>query len=215
MTTYSKITVDSINPEGFKGLPVAQLRQTITRSLPKVQVTSSLKKSIYSDAELDITSNDYVETRVSWMEVKKGATVESVQADLDKFPKAKLIRFLASSIILDDNQARVAKQGLSNTDTSKSLDSFNEKYGFPAGTAWSTEHLAFFLNNIADRQVVRKGGEGADKDEIVMFNGKQQFRRIELDPDGGEDVDNRITEEVKVQKEIVMAPANTTSKVAA
>lgn len=204
-TTFSKITVDSID-KSFKGdLMQAQLRQTVTRSLPKSKISNSLADSIYSNADLGIASNDYNEVRVAWMYVSKDATVESVQVDLDKFPKAKLRRFLASQIILSDDQQNVYANGLSGDQ----LESFNTKYGIAAGTPWGAEHVKFFLNNIADRQVVRYGEGNADgkpADEVVLFNGKQQFRRIELSATGAEDVDMRIKTEVKTIEDIELAP---------
>lgn len=216
-TTFSKIKVDSISDSaklGKDGKPLrqAQLRQTVTRSLPSTRVTNSLKGNIYDNAALGITSNDYEEVRVAWMEVPKTATVESVQADLDKFTQAKLYRILSSQIILSDDQINVYKIGLSGA----ALESFNEKYGIKTGTAWSEEHVKFFLNNIANRQVVRYGEgnpEGKPADEIVSFNGKQQFRRVELAEFGAEDIDMRATVEVKSIEDIELAPANT-SKVA-
>lgn len=208
MKSYGKITVDSINPKGLKGMPEAQIRQVVTTSLPSTRTTNNIKGSLYSDAELGITSNDFDEVRVAWIPVPVGATVASVQADLDKSPIKQLVRFLASQIILSDDQMNVANNGLRNTATSKALDSFNEKYGIAAGTEWGKDHLKFFLNAIADRQVVRKGGTGTDANEIVLYGtpGKQQFRRIEFPPVPMEDVDTRITTEVVDIQPISMAP---------
>lgn len=206
MKNYNRITVDSINPKGLKGMPEAQIRQVVTTSLPSTRTTNNIKGSLYSDAELGITLNDFDEVRVAWIPVPVGATVESVQADLDKSAIKQLVRFLSSQIILSDDQMNVAKNGLRNTATSNALDSFNEKYGIAKGTEWGEQHLKFFLNAVAERQVVRKGGIGADANEIVLFNGKQQFRRIEFPPIPMEDVDARITVEVTDLKPIKMAP---------
>lgn len=206
MKTYSKITVDSINPKGLKGMPEAQIRQTVTTSLPSKRTSNNLSGSLYSDAELGITANNFDEVRVAWIPVKADSTIASVQADLDKSPIKQLVRYLASSIILSDDQMNVYKNGLRNTATSNALDSFNEKYGIAAGTPWGEEHVKFFLNAVANRQVVRKGGEGADKDEVVLFNGKQQFRRIEFPPVPTDDIDTRITQEVVDIENVELAP---------
>lgn len=205
MTTYSKITVDSVDASLKAGLMQAQLRQTVTRSLPSARVSNSLKDTIYSDAELGIKATDFDEVRVAWIEVPVGSTTATVQAQLDKFPNAKLRRFLASNIITSDDQESVAKTGLSGA----ALESFNTKYGIAAGSEWSAEHLKFFLNAIAERQVVRYGEgntDGKSADAIVPYSGKAQYRRIEFSKDGEEDVDMRIAQEVNTMKNLELAP---------
>lgn len=206
MKSYGKITVDSINPKGLKGMPEAQIRQVVTTSLPSTRTTNNIKGSLFTDDELGIKSNDFDEIRVAWIPVRAKDTVETVQAALDASPIKKLVRFLSSAIILSDDQISVVKNGLRNTETSKALDSFNEKYGIPVGTAWGPDHLKFFLNAVATRQLVRKGGDGVDKDEAVLFNGKQQYRRVEFPPVPMEDVDHRTVVELREVEELDLAP---------
>lgn len=204
--SFSKITVDSITDSLKAGLKQAQLRQTVTRSLPSARVSNSLKGNIYSNTQLGITANDYEEVRVAWMEVPANATVASVTKDLEAYPEARLVRFLSSTPILSDDQILVAKNGLRGP----ALTDFNTKYGIIAGTAWGIDHVKFYLNNIAERQVIRYGEgntEGKPANELVLSSdGKQQFRRVEFNPEAIADVDNRVTVEVKEFKSIDLAP---------
>lgn len=197
MIKYGKIKVDSIGDSFKDGLQQAQLRQVVVRELPKARTGNSIKDSLFSTEELGIENNVYEEVRVAWQEVKKGITKEEVQAKVNSFPNAKLRRFLASSPILSDDQELVIKNGL----TGAALESFNEKYNIPAGTVWDNEHVKHFVNNIASRQVVKD----TITNEIVMFNGKYQFRRIELSVEGLEDLDARTTTEVKSIEDIELS----------
>lgn len=197
MTKYGKITVDSIGDSFKDGLQQAQLRQVVIRELPKARTGNSIKDSLFSTEELGIENNVYEEVRVAWTDVKEGMSITEVEAKIATFPNAKLRRFLASSPILSDDQELVMRNGL----TGAALESFNAKYDIPAGTVWDSEHIKHFVNNIASRQVVRE----TDTQTIVMFNGKPQFRRIELSVEGLEDLDARTTTEVKSIEDIELS----------
>lgn len=211
-TTVSKVSVDKVEKSIKEGLGQAQVRQIISKIYPKAKVSNNLKGQFFSNEELNIADGkEFSEERVAWIEVPLAFTKEQTQAHLDKnFPEMTLYKVLSDSPILSDDQVQVAKNGLQG----EALESFNAKYQIPTGTAWGELHLKFFFNNIADRQAVRYGEGNADNkpaDELVLYNDKIQYRRVEAAISKKEDIDLRKPE-VAVTESIEMAPAKSEVK---
>lgn len=206
-TTVSKVTVDKVEPSLKAGLAQAQVRQVLSKVYPKAKVSNNLKDQFFSNEELAIADGKaYSEERVAWIEVPEKFTKEQTEAHLNKnFPEMTLYKVLSSTPILSDDQEQVLKNGLSGD----ALTSFNTKYGIAEGTVWGEQHLKFFIAAIVDRQVVRYGEgneEGKPADEVVLYNGKQQFRRVEASVSKRSDIDLRKPE-IAVTENIEMAPS--------
>lgn len=195
-TTVSKIAVDSIGTSlKSDELGQAQIRQTITRSYDAIQTSNSLKDALFSPEELGIKSQDYIENRVTWVDCAKDATIEDIAKQLAKFPDARIVKMLSSTPILSDTQENVYKNGLRDTETSKSFTDFITKNALIGKTEWDKECSDLFLAQIKERQLVRYGEnntEGKPADEPVLYNGKHQYRILTFSTTAKPDVDMRI-----------------------
>lgn len=181
--TFEPIVVDSIYEGKYQkeGTVTAQLKQTVVTlaTYPTKSVVSSLQNNIFGTEEFGFQSQEYTskETRVAWINVPVGSTIESVTAKLKEFPKARLYRVLSNKPILSDIQEYAVKQGTTSVDI------------------------------IADRQVVRypKGSENEGK--LILSNGKPQYREVFFHTDGLADMDSRdadpantfVTEAIKAE----------------
>jgi hypothetical protein len=206
-TTVSTITVDNVEPSFKAGLGQAQVRQIISKVYPKAKVGNSLKDAFFTNSELGIDNGaSYDEVRVAWVEVPGTMTKEEAQDYFNaNFPDMTLYKILSNSPILSDDQIQVLNNGLRG----EALISFNTKYELPTDTAWSETHVKLFQKAIVERQIVRYGegnAEGRPADEIVLYNGKPQFRRVEAKASKQQDIDLR-TPELAITQSIEMAPA--------
>lgn len=151
-----------------EGTLTAELKQTIkTKSFyPTKSVSNSLQANIFqmSDFGFEEKTFESSETRVTWIDVPVGSTIESVTAKLADFPEAILIKYLANRPILDENQ----KYAINNPDLDTNQDTF------------------------ANRQVVRYPIGAENAGEIVLdVNGKVQYRRIAFSTVAATDIDAR------------------------
>jgi hypothetical protein len=145
----------------------AELKQTIeTKSFyPAKSVTSSLKDNPFAMADFGFGETEpYIgkETRVTWIDVPLGSTVESVVAKLQALPNANLYKILSSKPILSDNQVYAIKSGVTS------------------------------LEVIADNQAVRYPKDTPKAGQLVLdANGKSQFRVVNFRAAGSPDADYR------------------------
>jgi hypothetical protein len=138
-----------------KNTLTAELRQEIkTLSYyPTQRVDSNISSNIFAIKDfkgIEDKPFESIETRVAWLEVPEDATVESVKAQLAKFPEAQIYKVLSNKPIISDSE----QYAINNPELSEvTLDSY------------------------ANRQIVRypKGNENEGK--IVLVNGKPQYRR--------------------------------------
>lgn len=206
-TTQGKIVASAVSPAKYKeGVDQVELRQEFTRQYNGIQTTSSMKDSLFSASDLGMEGKSYTEKRVAWDYCPKGFTAEEYQKLIDKHTSARLYKTLSHSPILDDTQAGVMRNGLSGD----SFASFNADNGLEGD--WSDAHRQILLGKIAERQVVRYGenADGNDSQDAVLYNGKVQYRIINLSLTGQVDIDERIqkavTESIDLAPNTVAAP---------
>lgn len=113
---YGPITIDHVEPSRFDDSKFqAQIRQTITRTY-KQSGADSLSGALFNTNEFG-DGQSYDEIRVAWLPVPaEKNTVEAVEAQLKKFPAARLMRFLGLKPILSNEQLRAMESGI-NTKT--------------------------------------------------------------------------------------------------
>lgn len=103
-----------------EGTLTAEIKQTITTKsyYPSKSVSNNLQDNPFSTSEFGFSENEYTaqETRVVWVEVPVGSTVESVAAKLASLPDANIYKMLANKPILSDNQLYAIGAGLTTKD---------------------------------------------------------------------------------------------------
>lgn len=171
--TTSPLSISRVYSSNFQkeGTITAELKQVVTTvtSYPSKRVSNSIQDNIFDTSEFGFKPTDYTstETRVAWMDVPTGTTVEQVQAKLSNFPKATLYRTLANRPILSDS----------------------EKY------AVNNPEMDVELDNFANSQVVRYPRNHDQEGQIALdTNGKVQYRRVAFSSQGIEDTDVRTVE---------------------
>lgn len=152
-----------------EGTLTAELKQTVkTVSLyPSKSVSNNMQDNIFGNEEFGFENKEYVneETRVAWIDVPLGSTVESVVEKLNKFPAATIYKVLSNKPILNDSQVYAIKAELTTQDV------------------------------IGDRQVVRYPKEHEDAGSLVLDNnGKIQYRVACFKTTATEDIDARTAE---------------------
>lgn len=154
-----------------EGTLTAELKQTIeTQSFyPSKSVTNSLNQNIFSTADFGFEEQkfDSSETRVAWIDVPTGSTIEKVTEKLQSVPDATLYRIMSNKPILADSD----KYAIDNPELNVSMDDY------------------------AKRQAVRYGDSHADAGKLVLdANGKIQYRRIAFSLNKIADVDSRTSD---------------------
>lgn len=103
-----------------EGTLTAEIKQTITTKsyYPSKSVSNNLQDNPFSTSEFGFSENEYTaqETRVVWVEVPLGSTVEAVAAKLASLPDANIYKMLANKPILSDNQLYAIGAGLTTKD---------------------------------------------------------------------------------------------------
>ena len=167
------INVSRVYQSDFQkeGTLTAELKQTIeTESFyPSKSVTNSLNQNIFSTADFGFEEKkfDSSETRVAWIDVPTGSTVESVMGKLQSAPNATLYRIMSNKPILADS----------------------DKY------AIDNPELQVTMDDYAKRQAVRFGDTHPDAGKLVLDNnGKIQYRRIAFSLNKVADVDSRTAD---------------------
>lgn len=121
-TTRSAITVDKVEKTMYSksGIESAQLRQEVkTRtSYPTAKVGSSLEDNLFNVNEFNISAKDYEssETRIAWIDVPQGTTIEQVTERLKNAPTARIYKILSNNPILHDGQKQAIQSGLKTMD---------------------------------------------------------------------------------------------------
>lgn len=180
-TIKNKVVVEKVEANQF-GAMQAQLRFIASG------LTGSLYRSQLFTAE-ELGKESYDNTRVDWIEVPKDSTVESVQSLIDQYPKARITRYLSSKPIIDAPQEAVLYNGLRGD----AFEDFKKTHGIVADE-WNQECATALLNKIVQSQIVRYGennSEGKPADELVLHNGKAQYRITRFNIEGDPDIDKR------------------------
>lgn len=169
----SPITVDGLkahlsNPKKQQ----AQIRMIVTKTYPDGKAGNSLNDSIFTNDAFGFgEGSSFEDKRVTWIDVPAELTKAEVEAQLKKYPNARLYKVLSYDIndVLTEEQKSAMESGLS----SKTLDDYKE---------------ALCVKN-------------AETGEVIMHNGKEQYRTIGFSISGKEDVDLRekAPESVSIQ----------------
>ncbi len=166
--TYHPIGVSRVYSNTYQkeGTETAEVKQIVeTESLyPTKSVASNLQENVFETKEFGFASTSYnnKQTRVAWMEVPVGTSIEAVAERIAKFPEATIVQVLSNHPVLSDKQEYAIK----NEITSKEV--------------------------IAESQVMRfpEGSENAGK-LILDSLGRPIYRGLYFRTTATEDVDNR------------------------
>lgn len=171
--TVNPIAVSRVYKSDFQkeGTLTAELKQTIkTVSLyPTKSVSNSLSANIFDMKDFGFEEKPYelIETRVAWIDVPVGSTVESVMDKLKSVPNATLYRIMSNRPILADS----------------------DKY------AIDNPNLQVTIDDYANKQAVRYGENHPDAGKLVLdANGKIQYRRIAFSLSKVDDIDSRTSD---------------------
>lgn len=99
---FGPLKVRKVEEDKYKkGMFQAELEQVVTTIYPSAKVKSSKSDNIFSMEDFGIEDGKaFTSTRVTWMKVPAGSTVESVTAKLAEFPNAKIRREIANDVEL-------------------------------------------------------------------------------------------------------------------
>lgn len=118
VTSYGKITVDEVKDHKYKSdRKQAQLRQEITTTYPGARANNSKTDSLFGEEDFGFKGGqDYIEKRVTWIDVPTTATEDMVLANLAKFPDARLQKHMSNSPILTDEEQYAVDNGITQRD---------------------------------------------------------------------------------------------------
>lgn len=152
-----------------EGTLTAEIKQTVktVTAYPSKSVSNNMQDNIFGNEAFGFENKEFEnnETRVGWIDVPTNATVESVVAQLNKFPTATLYKVLSNKPILTDAQVYAIAQDLTTKDI------------------------------IGDRQVVRYPVGHPDAGSLILDNnGKIQYRATFFKTSALEDIDSRTVD---------------------
>lgn len=189
---YSKITIDSVNASRYQkaGTLTCQLRQVVNTvtTYPSVQLSDGVSDSLFGASEFTNVSEgqsyENSETRIAWINVPSGTTVQAVQAKLDALYAAGkqpcIMKVVSNYPILTDNQKIAIDRNL------KSMDDF------------------------ANSQVIRYGSNHANAGSLILDdNGNAMYKRNFFQADMVEDENRCSADNVYTSTEIAAELANT------
>lgn len=103
-----------------EGTLTAELKQTITVDsyYPAKSVSNSFQDSLFSTKAFGFEEKSYTaeETRVAWIPVPVGTTLEQVQAAVDANKQATIYRILGNRPIVTEDQNYAISQGITTLD---------------------------------------------------------------------------------------------------
>lgn len=151
-----------------EGTITAELKQTVTTKsyYPTKSVSNSLQDNIFDATDFGFQEQVYEskDTRVAWIAVPVGSTVESVTKQLEIFSNANIYKVLSNHPILTEE----------------------DKFAIEDATLNVTKEM------IATKQAVRYPKDHEKAGELVLdVFGKIQYRRTAFSKAGSVDIDNR------------------------
>lgn len=167
--SVSPVMVEKVYKSDFQkeGTLTAELRQIVTTKsfYPSKSVSNSLNENIFTVKDFGFEETDYEnkETRVAFIDVPLGSTKESVQKQLETLKNATLYRILSNRPIIADTE----QYAIDNPEMETTIDTY------------------------ANRQVVRYPKENERAGELVITEGKVQYRRIAFSKEAKADLDLR------------------------
>jgi hypothetical protein len=165
----SPIEVSRVYTSDFQkeGTVTAELKQVIktTSFYPAAVVSNSLQDNIFTQKDFGFEEKPFenTETRVAWIDVPVGSSIETVSAKLAEFSGATLYRILSSRPIIADTE----QNAINNPDMDVTLDVF------------------------ANRQAVRYPENHAEAGKLALINGKVQYRKVAFSVTDKADMDLR------------------------
>lgn len=187
VVTKGQIEVSRVFKGKFQkeGTETAELKQTIdTQSFyPSKTVTSNFQDNPFANEDFNFGEAEWKnsETRVAWINVPEGTTVETVVAKLKSHPKAGLYKVMSNSPIISDIQEYAINQNLTSADI------------------------------IGDSQVVRYPKGDKNEGKLILSNGKPQYRAVFFNTQGLGDQDSRtaVPSEFYATEAVQMELSNT------
>lgn len=171
--SVSPIKVSRIYKGDFQkpGTLTAELKQTVTTlsHYPAQVVVDSLQDNIFDTSAFGFEEKSFKneETRVAWIDVPEGKTMEDVQEQLKAFEGACLYKILSNRPIISDRQ----QHAIDSPDIEASLDTF------------------------ANSQAARYGADHEEAGSLVMDkSGKIQYRGVYFSSSPKEDLDLRTVD---------------------
>lgn len=129
---FSPIEVTRVYASDYqkKNTMTAELKQLVTTTYPGASISNGLNDALFSDEAFNLPEGQsFTSTRIGWINVPEGTTLEVVKAKLAQTPNAKLTRILSNNPILSKED----QYAIDSPDYEATMDTF------------------------ADRQVVRDG----------------------------------------------------------
>ena len=157
------------------GTSSVELRQSVTTigMYPSKRATNDMNGSLFSSEEFGFATQEYsnTEQRVAWINVPSGTTLEQVQAKIAAAPEAVIYKVLSNKPILTSDQ----------------------NYAIASGS--STKTLEDYANSQVVRYPAMEGSNPHPKaGQIVLHNGKVQYRSTFFSPVAKKDQDLRTPE---------------------
>lgn len=123
--TYGPITVDLVQDHNYKtALGSAQLRQVVTTTYPALRVGNSKTSNLFDLSQFELPQGQsYESTRITWINVPKGTTVEQVEAALAAKPNSRIYKSISFNVedVMTEEQKTAVRVGL------RSIEEFEEQ----------------------------------------------------------------------------------------
>jgi hypothetical protein len=125
--TESKVVCSLVGEHAFKPeLDNAELRSEVKSSYPTRQANSD---GLFTEDEYGLETLDFESTKVAFIDVPKGSTIESVQAKLDSAPNCRIQKIMSMKPILSEAQEAAIKKGLTTLETIAEAQTVKDKDG--------------------------------------------------------------------------------------
>jgi hypothetical protein len=192
----SKIIAEKFTDAFNSNFKQVQLRQEVSSA-----VQTGLGDQLYTAEEIGKTT--FTNQRVIWQDVNLAATLEEVQAKLDSFPNAKIVRKMSLHPIMHNGHLAIIKNGLKG----EAFEEFKQRHNLDS-TEWDNKCRNAFITSVAERQLVRypeDNTDGKPANSPILFEGRPQYRHLFLDLTGKYDealLDHRTKdlEEIKAKE---------------
>lgn len=126
--TRTEVIVELVR-EGLKAAAdTAQVRQSVTKTYPVVQSSTSLSKGLFA-ANLFGEGKTFTHDRVAFVDIPKGSSQEEAQAQLDNFPTACIYKIYSYDVrdVMTEGQKDALDSGFSQ----KTIAHYEEKFSIP------------------------------------------------------------------------------------
>lgn len=169
-TSKGNLEVSRVHATNYQkeGTLTAEIKQTVTTKsyYPSKSVSNNMQDNPFSTADFGFSEQEYTsdEKRVAWVDVPVGSTIESVIAKLASLPTATIRKILANRPIITDSQNYAITAGLTS------------------------------MEAIADKQAVRFPDNHPQAGQLILHNGKPQYKATYFRNTATEDQDLRTAD---------------------